>query len=124
MDNKILTTANKYIVTYHPFLTYDQFVDSQKFVTKGTLIDPSDRDKEGKVKMPDVGKIPTELMFDFNKLLVKFLVVKIIDAKGSEVVREPDALPLPPGDGNEIMEALNILYAEALEVFDKKKVMK
>lgn len=123
MEDKIITTSNGYQVTLAPFLTYDQFIEMQKIWTRDVVIDPNDKDENGVVKSPTPGKIPANLIYEANKMAVSFLVKKIVDPKGNEVQRENiSALPVPPADGADIMEAINKLSNEAASAFDKKKV--
>jgi len=124
MDDLTLTTANKYTVTYHAFINYDQFLEVQRAMADNTQIDTSKKDEDGNVILPEgIGLISTGRMFDFPKLLIKYLVVKIANEKGEEIKREQDSLPLPPQDSKEIMGILSGIFNEAVEVFeDKKKV--
>lgn len=122
MDDKIITTSGGYKVTLAPFLTYDQFIEIQKLWTKDAVIDPEDKDKDGKTKQPVMGKIAANTVYDANKLAVGFLVKSIEDPKGQEVVRQDaNALPIPPIDGQEVMEEIGKISDEAASAFDKKK---
>ena len=122
MDDLTLTTANKYSVTYHAFINYDQFLEVQRAMADNTQIDTNKKDEEGNIILPEgLGLISTGRMFDFPKLLIKYLVVKIANEKGEEIKREQDSLPLPPKDSKEVMDKLAEIFNEAVEVFDDKK---
>ncbi len=123
MENKIIITKNGYKVTLRPFLTYDQFIELQKIWSKDVYFDPNDKDKNGEQKEPIMGKIPMNLLYEANKMTVGFLVVRIEDANGSEVVREDvNSLPIPPVDGQKVVDEIKKISDEASAAFDKKKV--
>lgn len=119
MDNISITTERGYTVTLKPFLTYDDFIEVQKLWTSTTELDPNKKDEK-----PTFGKIPANMMYEANALLTRQLVISIVDKNGKSVERQPEKLPLPPADGQEVMEKINELYQEAADAFDKKKLTK
>jgi hypothetical protein len=121
MDDKIVKTTNGYTVTLRPFITYDQYVETQKLWTKDVMIDPNEKDKEGKVLTPKPAKISANILYDADKMIVGFLVKSITDTDGKEISRKPDELPIPPADGQEVMEAVKQISTECAAAFDKKK---
>lgn len=120
MDNIVFKTSGEYQVTYKPFLTYDQFIELQKIWTKDMVIDPNKKGADGKVATPEMPKISPNLAYEANKMLVGFLIVSITDPKGVEVPRSSNDLPVPFGDGDEIMDELDKISKEAYAAFEKK----
>ncbi len=117
MENKTITTTNGYTAILKPFLTYDDFVEVQKIWTKSASFDPN-----GDLTKPVYDKIPMDIMYEANALMLTILVVSITDKDGKVVEREADKLPIPPADGQEIMNAVNVIYKEAADSFSKKKL--
>jgi len=90
-------------------------------LVKGCYFDPTE--KNGEQKEPTIGKIPMNLFYEANRMTVGFLVVRIEDTNGNEVVREdPTSLPIPPVDGQKIVDEIKKISDEASAAFDKKKV--
>jgi hypothetical protein len=114
MEDKIITTSGGYKVTIAPFLNHDQFIEIQEIWTNDAKIDPV----TGK---PILGEIRANTIYKANRLAVSMLVRKIEGPDGATVVRESNSLPIPPGDGQEVMEEIQKMETEAADSFAKKK---
>ena len=121
-DIEVVTKSHGYKAMIRPFLTYDQFIEIQKLYTQGVVIDMDKKDAENKPAKPEMGKVNASVMYDANKLAVKFLIVSIVDSDGKTVNRASDELPVPADDGAEIMDKVNEITKDAGAAFDKKKV--
>jgi len=114
METKEVKTTGGYTATLNAYLTYDQFVELQKVWTNNTLIDPT-------TGAQDLNKVPANLVYDAQKLAIGFLVKSITGPDGAAITRDINSLPIPPQDGQEIVDAINALTKEAADAFSKKK---
>ena len=121
MEDIKIETVHKYTVYIHPFLTYDQFIDIQKVWTKDIKINPEKVDPQGKPEKPKMDSVNMNLIYEANTLTVSFLVAKIIDPKGQEVIRKNGSLPIPAVDGSEVMQEVQRISKEASDSFEGKK---
>jgi len=114
METIEFKTPSGYIATIKSEISYGEFIDLQKAITKSVSVNIDD------IKNPKLGAVDASIVYERNAKALEIMVKKLVYPNGEESTNIPQTIyEMPRRDGDSLMAKINEITSE--NTVDEKK---